>query len=130
METKDISTCIANGAITYEDRDDQAGQIQWNEHPKFKGVYLKHLITGRDTDGALSCHMVKIDPNSALEEHIHEGQLELHEVIEGAGSFILSGKVATYHPGHMAVIPKGMKHKVIAGEKGLVLLAKFCPALL
>jgi quercetin dioxygenase-like cupin family protein len=130
MEPKDISTYISNGAITYKDRDEQAELLQWNEHPKFKGVYLKHLVTGRDTDGALSCHMVKIDPNSALEEHIHENQLELHEVIEGAGNFILGDKETRYSPGGMAVIPKGIKHKVIAGEKGLILLAKFCPALL
>lgn len=130
METKEISTCMANGTITYIDRDDQTGQIQWNEHPKFKGVYLKHLIRGQDTDGKLSCHLVRIDPDSILEEHIHENQWELHEIIEGEGKFILGTKETTYYPGHMSMIPKGLEHKVIAGKSGLFLLAKFCPALL
>jgi len=57
METKEISTSMANGAITYVDMDDQAGRIQWNEHPKFKGVSLKHLITGQDTGGGLFTDM-------------------------------------------------------------------------
>lgn len=35
-----------------------------------------------------------------------------------------------YHPKCMGVIPKGTKHKVVAGENGLILLAKFFPALM
>jgi quercetin dioxygenase-like cupin family protein len=128
METRGISASMANGAVTYVDRDDQTGQIPWNAHPKFKGVSLKHLITGQDTNGKLSCHLVRLDPNSVLEEHVHERQLELHEVIEGEGSFILGDRETAYHLGCMAVIPEGMRHKVIAGKGGLVLLAKFCPA--
>lgn len=130
MEASEISAFMANGSITYPDRDDLAGRIEWSEHPKFKGVYLKHLIRGADTDGKLSCHLVRIDPGSILEEHVHENQWELHEVIEGEGSFILGTKETAYHPGRIVIIPKEMKHKVIAGKSGLVLLAKFFPALL
>jgi quercetin dioxygenase-like cupin family protein len=130
METTEISTSMANGAITYVDRDDQTGRLEWDEHPKFKGVSLKHLVRGKDTGGRLSCHMVRIDPDSVLDEHIHESQLELHEVIEGEGSFSLGSKETVYYPGRMSVIPQGIKHKVVAGKNGLVLLAKFCPPLL
>jgi len=130
METQRISECMASGSITYVDRDDQVEQIQWVAHPKFKGVYLKHLIKGVDTDGKLSCHLVKMDPSAVLEEHIHESQWELHEVMEGQGGFILDTRESSYYPGRMSIIPKGLKHKVIAGTNGLVLLAKFFPALL
>ena len=98
--------------------------------PAPKGVFLKHLIKGVDTEGKLSCHLVKIDPNCVLEEHIHEGQCELHEVIEGEGNCILDTKKTPYNPGRITMIPKGIKHKVIAGNSGLVFLAKFFPALL
>jgi mannose-6-phosphate isomerase-like protein (cupin superfamily) len=121
---------MANGSITYVERDDQAGKFQWNVHPKFKGVYLKHLIRGTDTEGQLSCHLVRLDPESVLEHHIHEDQWELHEVIEGEGSFVLGTKMTPYYPGRMGIIPKGTSHKVVAGKVGLVLLAKFFPALL
>ena len=78
----------------------------------------------------MSSHIVKVDPGAVLEEHVHEGQLELHEVIQGDGRSELGSKNADYYPGRMAVIPKGIKHKVIAGDNGLVILAKFFPALL
>jgi quercetin dioxygenase-like cupin family protein len=130
METKDIAAFMANGATIYMDRDEETGQIPWSPHPKYKGVYLKHLVKGTDTEGKLSCHMVKIDPNAVLEDHIHGNQWELHEVIEGEGKFFLGKKVTSYYPGHIGVIPKATNHKVIAGEKGMVLLAKFFPALL
>ena len=103
METTEISTSVANGPITYADRNEQTVQIQWNEHPRFKGVSLKHLIRGQDTDGKLSCHQVRIDPNSVLDEHIHAIRLELHEVIEGEGRFVLGDKETAYYPGRMGV---------------------------
>jgi quercetin dioxygenase-like cupin family protein len=130
MEAIEILESFANGSITYSERDDSTGQIQWNEHPKFKGVCLKHLIKGVDTQGKLSCHLVRIDPNSVLEDHSHADQWELHEVIAGEGRFVLGARETLYYPGRIGMIPKGMTHKVTAGRTGLVLLAKFFPALL
>jgi mannose-6-phosphate isomerase-like protein (cupin superfamily) len=126
METREIMA----GYITFIDRDVPVEGILWNAHPKFRGVFLKHLIKGTDTGGMLSCHMVRIDPNAIREDHVHENQWELHEVIEGEGSLILESKEEPYYPGRMGIIPKGVSHKVIAGKNGLVLLAKFFPALL
>lgn len=130
METREITARMANGSTTYMDRDEATEEIPWNEHPKFKGVFLKHIIKGIDTDGMLSCHMVRIDPNAILEDHIHDNQWELHEVIEGEGKFVLESKETLYHPGRMGIIPRGTRHKVVAGESGLILLAKFFPALI
>jgi mannose-6-phosphate isomerase-like protein (cupin superfamily) len=130
MEISEIAACMTNGSVTYMDRDDAIGEIPWNQHPKFKGVYLKHIIKGTDTEGLLSCHIVKIDPDAVLEEHAHENQWELHEVLEGEGRFILKSKETPYYPGQMGIIPKGTNHKVIAGKSGLILLAKFFPALI
>ncbi len=130
METREFSACMANGTIAYLDRDEAVGHIEWIEHPKFKGVFLKHLVKGADTDGQLSCHLVKLDPGCVLEEHTHESQWELHEVIAGEGDCILGAKALPYHPGRMTVIPKGTPHQVAAKGEGLVLLAKFFPALL
>lgn len=129
METKETAGCAADGSIVFVDRDCRAGEIPWNQHPRFKGVYLKHLVTGADTGGMLSRHVVRIDPDAVLEDHIHEDQWELHEVVEGEGTFALGSRETPYCPGRMAVIPKGAAHKVVAGKNGLVLLAKFFPAL-
>ncbi len=130
MDLKDITESIENGCILTLNKETDIGKIEWTKHPEFNGVFLKHLIKGSDADGKISCHLVKIDPEYGLKEHKHDSQWELHEVIDGCGSFILNNIKKEYYPGQMAVIPKGLKHEVTAGEKGLVLLAKFFPPLL
>jgi len=129
MKTQTIAANIDSGTIYYANRSKKSAELQWAEHPNFKGVYLKHLIKGGDTDGHFSSHLVKIDPNCCLETHCHENQLELHEIIEGEGIFHLNQKAFAYHPGKMAVIPMGENHRVQAGKQGVTLLAKFFPAL-
>lgn len=131
MHNKDIVTGFEKGAICLPGGAERPfADEAWNEHPAFKGVFLKHLVTGEATEGALSCHMVRVEPGCCLESHIHEGQWELHEVINGQGEAIVDDVAVAYQTGVMAVIPKGVRHRVQAGEAGLVLLAKFFPALM
>lgn len=130
MEPKTIFEQLAKGGITFPNRNETIDGLPWNEHPKFRGVFLKHLIGGADTEGKLSCHIVRIDPCCVLQEHVHENQWELHEVIDGDGVLLAYGGKTSYYPGQIAVMPKGTLHEVAAGEGGLVLLAKFFPALL
>jgi quercetin dioxygenase-like cupin family protein len=99
METKTIATNIAKGTIHYSDRSENISDVEWAEHPKFKGVYLKHMIKGADTGDIFSSHLVKIDPNCCLDTHCHENELELHEVIEGDGSCQLIKEIFDYHLG-------------------------------
>lgn len=106
-----------------------AADIPWNAHPTFPGVYLKNLVTGADTGGALSCHLVRVDPGYQLKHHVHGRQWELHEVVSGSGMADLDGQTTAYLPGVVVVIPKGKTHEVTAGNDGLYLFAKFFPAL-
>jgi len=129
MEAKNISTNIANGTVHYIDHMESISNVKWQKHPSFKGVYLKLIISGTDTLGVFSSHLVKIDPECCLEAHCHENQMELHEVIEGEGIFQLVEDSFEYHPGKISVTPKGKKHMVKAGKKGLTLMAKFFPAM-
>jgi len=107
----------------------QAEELPWNDHPVFAGVALKHLITGADTDGRLSCHLVRLAPGATLASHAHDGQWELHEVVAGSGTAGIGPDAAEYLPGVSAVIPRGLAHEVTAGASGLCLYAKFFPAL-
>lgn len=120
----DQGVAIHGGIVT------DVKSLPWNEHPAFKGVYLKHLIKGEATGGTFSAHLVKIMAGCEIGDHVHEDKYELHEVIEGAGTGIVDGKPFAYVPGVMAVMPEGVKHRVIAGEKDMYLLAKFVPPLL
>lgn len=101
----------------------------WNNHPSFNGVALKHLITGKDTAGMFSCHVVRIQAGCEIGTHIHEGKWELHEVVKGEGHCLLNKDKVAYGEGIITVIPADLPHSVYA-DKELYLLAKFVPALL
>ena len=105
------------------------GGIAWSKHPTFEGVELKHIITAKDTGGAFSYHLVRIAPNKSIGNHIHETQLETHEVIAGRGVCINDGTELAYEPGVISIMPAKVPHQVDAGEDGLYLFAKFFPAL-
>ena len=107
-----------------------ADALPWQDHPAFAGVRLRHLVTAADTEGRLSCHIVRLAPGASLAGHVHDGQWELHEVVCGSGTAALAGRQTDYAPGVTAVIPRGTPHAVTAGDQGLCLLAKFFPALL
>ncbi len=117
------------GKIVYLGNEIDVKNLVWNAHPTFRGVFLKHLVKGENTDGKFSCHLVKVKAGCEISEHVHENQWELHEVVDGTGRGVLANKEISYELGVSIVIPKGVKHKVIAGEEDLYLLAKFVPAL-
>lgn len=103
--------------------------IAWSKHPTFEGVELKHIITSKDTNGEYSYHLVRIAPGKSIKQHIHETQLETHEVIAGKGECVNAGKKLDYEPGVISIMPAKVPHEVNAGEEGLYLFAKFFPAL-
>lgn len=125
----DFLAKVSTGNVYFQDGQVSVDELPWNPHPKFKGVYLKNLISGEDTDRRLSCHIVKIEPFCTLDMHAHDGQIEIHEVVAGDGKFCLDGKDIRYSVGTIAVIPADTPHKVVAGKDGLYLFAKFTPAL-
>lgn len=124
-----ISEQFENGSI-YTVKDTMCSeQVGYNAHPKFKGVSLKHLVAGGITNGLLSCHLVKVEPQCTLDTHTHAESFEIHEVISGSGTLYMGGTEHPYTAGCVGVIPAGTEHKVQASEEGLYILATFTPPL-
>jgi quercetin dioxygenase-like cupin family protein len=121
-EGKHSSVVVPGQSIAVE-------SLPWDPHPKFAGVSLRHLVTGKDTGGHLSLHHVRVDPGCAIGDHIHAGMVEIHDVLEGEGSCTRAGTKISYAPGVMGIMPADQVHRVEAGEKGLLLLATFSPPL-
>ena len=121
---------VLTGIIFSTHEEKAVGDLPWNPHASFKGVYLKHLITGKETDNRLSCHIVKIEPGCVLDTHVHDGKIEIHEVVAGSGKMYLDGREIAYSQGKICIIPANMPHKVVAGKEGMYILAKFTPSLL
>jgi len=127
----DLSQLPGSKLLATPEAEADLSALPWNPHPKFAGVALKHLVTGAQTGGTLSAHLVRIDAGCCLEEHTHPGSLELHEVARGAGRCMLAGKDVRYAPGVCGLIPAGTAHSVRADAgEDLYILAKFAPALL
>ncbi len=121
---------IGAGLLAAPQSDTDLAALPWNPHPRFPGVALRHLVAGAQTGGALSAHLVRIEAGHCLEAHAHEGSLELHEVLRGAGRCSLGGRDVDYAPGVCGLIPAGTVHSVRADDaEDLYLLAKFAPAL-
>ena len=118
-----------NGRLFVNDTEIDFSELPLNAHPTFKGVSLKHLVTAKETNGKFSYHLVRIAPNCCIGNHIHDTQLETHEVILGKGVCVCGEKTIHYTPGTAAVMPKGVLHNVTADESGLYIFAKFMPAL-
>jgi len=126
----DLFASFTSGCIAHQNNTTDAKSLPWNPHPSLIGVSLKHLITGSETEGRFSVHLVKLDADAEISDHIHEDSWELHEIAGGEGYCILDGKRIPYEPGVVTVLPKKVKHSVQAGENGLFIMAKFIPALL
>jgi len=126
----DKKNFFENGRMIIGGREYNLDDIGWNPHPAFKGVFMKNLITGAGTGNRLSCHLVRIEPGCEIGNHIHEGKMELHEVVAGNGSCTIGEETFDYFPGILSCIPDDIKHSVKAGDGGLYILAKFSPALI
>lgn len=130
MDTaRHFGECLNCGIVETLTKRVDAESIPWLPHPAFAGVWMKHLVCGAETDGRLSCHLVRVEPGCRLESHVHAAQLELHEVVAGSGQAQAQGKAMAYAPGVMAVIPQGASHEVLAGAEGVWIRATFAPAL-
>lgn len=125
----DTFELFSNGKLVLPEEETGFAEIPWSKHPAFKGVELKHIITAKNTDGRFSYHLVRIAPDCSIGNHIHETQLETHEVIKGSGRCVNAGSTIPYEAGTVSIMQAGIAHEVHAGSEGLYLFARFMPAL-
>lgn len=83
-----------------------------------------------DVTGLFSYHLIRIAPGKMIGNHIHQSQLETHEIISGTGTCVNNGVELDYKVGVISIFPMGLPHEVKAGDNGLYLFAKFLPALI
>ena len=126
---KELFEKFNNGELRLPSKTKAFKDIAWSKHPTFEGVELKHIITSKETGGTFSYHLVRIAPNKSIKNHIHETQLETHEVIAGSGVSINDGVILDYVPGVISITPAKIPREVNAGDEELYMFAKFIPAL-
>ena len=130
MKTAVETTPFETGSVSGSAGKRKTESIAWTPHPAFAGVSMKHLVTGADTNGTSSVHLVRVNPGCCIGDHIHDGKTEIHQVVSGEGRCLVEEREIEYGEGVVAVIPADRPHSVVADEPGLFLLAVFSPALL
>ena len=124
METS-LFSLFENGTLAVAGESFSLAALDWQPHPEFPGVSLKHVAGADKTGGLFTCHLVRIEPGKAIGMHTHPSSIELHEVMGGQGSCVTEQGEIVYSPGSMAVLPANSPHEVRAGGQGLYLFAKF-----
>lgn len=127
--SNELFKAFDNGSLRLPESTTAFADLPWEKHPACDGVELKHIISAKNTGGQFSYHLVRIAPGKSIQNHIHETQLETHEVIAGSGVCINDGAAIPYLPGVISILPAGVPHEVNADKEGLFLFAKFMPAL-
>ncbi|MDD4137554.1 MAG: cupin domain-containing protein [Methanoregula sp.] len=129
MEPKKISEIFEQGVVVFPNAETEANAKPWYSLPGCKGVFLKDLVTGKETGGKFSYHLVRVWKDSEVADHDHETQWEWNLIVSGKGTFIIGDKEVTIAPGQTFVTPPKNHHTVSAGHEDLSLLALFVPAL-
>ncbi len=107
----------------------QSDAIPWQPHSRFKGVWTKVIVSSRENP-AMSLHLVKIDPDSAITPHAHPDSTETFMAISGRGICTIGGTKIAFGPGDCAIAPAGAEHGLKnLGDEPLILVAIFTPPL-
>lgn len=125
----DTSKIFDQGMVVFPDHQEDINKKSWYTPPGWVGVSLKDIITGKDTDGAFSYHLVRIAKRSEVPSHAHDTQWEWNVILNGNGSFVIQEKEMQVTIGETYATPPGVSHTVKAGNRELVLTATFVPAL-
>jgi quercetin dioxygenase-like cupin family protein len=128
-QQQDLSELFEQGAVLFPDLEVRAAEKPWYAPPAWKGVFLKDLVTGKETGGAFSYHLMRVERNCEIPDHAHETQWSWNVILRGAGSFVLGGKQVPVEVGQTVVTPPRVHHAVSAGDDEILLQAIFVPAL-
>lgn len=100
---------------------------EYANHPKDKGVYLKHFFCSSDNDRVNNLE-VKIEPGCQISPHVHENSNEFYYVVGGEGEFLINGQWTPVKMGYALKAPMGEEHGLRnKGEEPFILFSTFSP---
>ena len=101
---------------------------EWQEHPRFKGILLKPLLTHLDNPHA-NVNVVRVSPGGVIGFHTHPAQVETIYVISGKSIFTINGLETPLEAGQIIAAPTAVEHSLRNESNEIVeLLTIFTPA--
>ena len=102
---------------------------EWQEHPRFAGIYMKGLFTSADNPYA-SANVVQVPPGGMIGRHTHPQQIETVWIIAGDAILTLEQTDMPMRAGQIISIPMDLEHALRNDSTTLVeLLTFFTPPL-
>ena len=107
-----------------------AADKQFTDHPKFPGVKIAVLVTGKDT-ATVSVSQLIIAPGIAVPIHTHDPQVDSILMVSGQGEGYVNGEWRNVGPGDYLFVPAEIEHGIRnTGKEPLVLFVHHSPPLL
>jgi len=102
---------------------------EWKEHPRFRGILAKALLTRADNPHA-NVNVVQVPPGGTITSHSHATQMETVYVLQGRSVLHYRGQEYPFSAGSLVALPAGVEHEVVnVGEEAVELLTIFTPPL-
>jgi quercetin dioxygenase-like cupin family protein len=102
---------------------------EWQEHPRFRGIYVKKLLTPAD-NALANVNVVRVPPGCTIGCHQHPTQVETIYVLAGQSTLTLGEVEVSFYAGHIVAVPMGMEHFLHnPGTETVELLTIFTPPL-
>jgi len=127
MKELRMHTDIENGSVILPHALIHASAIPWVPHSRLAGVFLKDLVSSGETHGSFSYHLVRVERQATVPDHLHADQWEWNMILEGSGVFLMGEDEIPVKPGQSYGIPPGVNHTITAGDETLILCAFFFP---
>ena len=114
-------------------RDTQVGPIvdataiEWGEHPRVAGIYVKKLLTA-DENPLANVNLVKVPEGGVVGHHIHVDQVETVYVLKGQCVLTIGENETPFRAGQIVALLAGVEHELRnVGPEPVELITFFTP---
>ena len=103
--------------------------LSWNDHPVFKDLFIKKLLTHEMDNVDLTVVMVKVKKGAQVPAHVHD-QDDITYHLEGKGKMWVEGEGDfDVEAGSFLRIPAGVRHQPHDIEEDILVFDIFLPHL-
>lgn len=104
--------------------------VEWTEHPRFPGIYVRKLLTSVDNPLA-NVSEVLVPPGGVIGFHGHPKEVETVYVLAGESLLKFGDKEFPFRNGNVVAIPVGTEHTLRnTGDEDVHLLTIFTPPII
>ena len=109
--------------------DIRVNELSWQEHPFFKDLLIKKLLTHEKDNVDLSIVMVKVKKGAQIPAHVHDQDDIVYHIEGSCKMWVENEGVFDLKPGSFMRIPAGIKHQPQEINEDLLVFDIYLPHL-